>query len=100
MWYYRAMSAESSLPKGDPDKVKKVEGPTILTNRGFETPVSLSVGDEEDIFALLRAKGWSEASIAAFKSGKIIERRVMKLKVDRDLILGESWEGKKDDGGH
>lgn len=92
------MSAE--LPQGDADKVKTIEGPTMLTSQGFETPVSASIGEEEDIFALLRQKGWSEESIAAFKSGKIIQRRRVKLNSDRDLILGESWEGKKEDEGH
>ena len=60
----------------------------------------MSVGEEEDILALFRKKGWSEEAIAAFKSRKIIERRVVKLGGGKDLILGESWKGKKEDEGH
>jgi len=86
--------------KGDPNKLKKIEGPTILTSRGFETPVNMAIGAEEDILALLRSKGWSEEAIVAFKSGKIIRRDMVGMKGGRDLILGEHWEGKKEEEGH
>jgi hypothetical protein len=91
---------ESELNKGDPSKVKKIEGPTIMTPKGFETPVSMSIGEEENIFAALRAKGWSEEAIAAFRAGKPIMRKAMTLPDGRELILGEDWKDKKADEGH
>lgn len=86
--------------KGDASKVKKIEGPTIMTEKGFKTPAHVLTGNEEDIFVALRAKGWSEEAIAALKSGKPVSRNKMVLKDERELILEEKWEGKKSEEGH
>ena len=90
---------ENPLPVGDPSKLTRVEGPTIMTQEGFETPVSVSIGKEEDILAALRARGYSEDAIAAFKSGKPIKMNILKVG-DKDVILGEDWKGKKPEEGH
>jgi hypothetical protein len=90
---------ESSNNAGGPPKIKKIDGPTKMTPNGFETPVTASLGEEKDILANLRQKGFSEEAIAAFKSGKLIKRNTVKLG-DKDVILGEDWKGKKPEEGH
>jgi len=69
--------AETSEPEevqGDPSRLKVVGESPSIGPEGFHPPGKsfIALGDEKDILAMLRAKGWSEEAIAAFKRGEPI----------------------------
>ena len=78
----------------DGEEIKKEGDPSNLEIHE-SGGVRLSLGKEEDILAALRAQGFSEAAIAAFKSGKPIQMRFEDTPFGR-YVESEYWQGKED----
>jgi len=88
-------------PKKDGfNKVRKIEGDTIMTHEGFVTPGSILLGEEGDILEALRKCGLSEEALTALKQGKIVRQEKLELPDGQEVILGEDWRGKKAEEGH
>ena len=93
--------------KGDPSKlIKAVEPDSIGADGSYRegNPNNFAaLGKEADILEALRQRGWSEAALTAFKSGKSITRNKMRpdqSKPEAEIILDEKWDGKKEEEGY
>ena len=95
--------------EGDPSKVEIIRPAPTLGPGGFEqrNDAFIALGEEEDLLAMLRARGWSEEAIGAFRSGEVVVMRLEKDLFGQDMIIpgSEDWlskmkrEGRKTVGG-
>ncbi len=94
------VESEEGKDGGDPSKLTRYPPEQYAFDgegmKKLESPVSISLGREEDILAMLRLQGFSEEAIEAFRTGKPIMMTYQQTPFGR-VVLDEQWLDKDRD---
>lgn len=90
---------EREEDQGDPSRLRVVGESPSIGPEGFRPPggSSIALGEEKDILAMLRMKGWSEEAIAAFRKGEVIGCNTQIGLFGETMIIpgSEDWKSKR-----
>lgn len=98
-----ADDGEPGEDAGDPSRLEIIRGTPSIGPDGFRAPGEsfISLGEEKDVLAMLRARGLSEEAIAAFKRGEVIVGR-MHRGLFGEMVMepgSEDWLSKRKEEG-